>query len=717
MTHFNNECYFCILYKMNINFKIISRFLLITLIMSGCAIDKGFKSLDVYDYFDAKQKFESVENRKLVPSSYGLSIIYQRNDNPFHNLDSALVKINSAYSNFSGLSIKKKERYQKVGVDSLSILKQRSLISFLYFKRALETNSVYGFQEFITKNEWSPEVSSATNLRDSLFFFENHEKGSASDYELFLKTYPNSIYKSRADKLYNKTFFKESTINNSIADYEKYILVKPNSDFVAEAQNSIFKLSTTHKTISEYDSFISDFPANRNVNMAWMLLYDKYMQNRYSINDIEQFLTDYSNFPFKHRISNELFMANVKFYNYKFGNKWGFVSEDGKYYIEPQFDFVEEFSEGLAVVNLDGKIGYLTKTNDMKIEPQFDDGFSFENGFAVVEMKGLFGLINRSGEYIVNPVYDDLGNVNNELLYFEKNGKKGFFNTKGVEVIFPQYSDAYNFKNKLAIVEKNNLFGVIDSKGSTRIEIKHEAIKMIGTNLFAVKIANLWGVVNHLNELVLAIEYDYIGVEQDTLIVVEKENQFNYWDIENKRFITKVWFDRYAEYKVLALFNNGFAKVKTRNGYNFINKRAEFLFDMFYINLGEYNTNIAFEDSKGWGYINEKGKVIVKPNYTKTISFNRSGGVVEIGENRGLIDNNGEILLPIYFEEVKLINDTLVILKKNNYYGMVSNFKDTIVQLKYNLIEPISSSIVKVSSNSELTYYNFRTNSWLKKEE
>ena len=83
---------------MNINYKITSIFLLIALIVSGCSIDKGFKSLDVYNYFDAKQKFERIEKRKLVPGSYGLSIIFQRNDNPFYDLDSALIKINSVHS-------------------------------------------------------------------------------------------------------------------------------------------------------------------------------------------------------------------------------------------------------------------------------------------------------------------------------------------------------------------------------------------------------------------------------------------------------------------------------------------------------------------------------------------------------------------------------------------------------------------------------------------
>jgi len=684
--------------------------------MSGCAVSKGFESLESYNYFDAKQKFERAEKRKVVPSSYGLSVIYQRNDNPFYNLDSALVKINLAYSNYSNLPDNKKEKYQQYGVDSMSILKQRNLISYLYFNRAIETNSVYAFQEFIVKNKWSPDIGLAINLRDSLFFFENHEKGGASDYELFMVTYPNSIYYTKADKLYNQAFYKESTAGNTITEYRKYLSDKPNGDYVTEAQNSVFSLSITNKSVTEYSSFITNYPENRNVNRAWVLLYDGYMQNSYSIHDIEQFISDYPNFPFQNRINEELRMANIELYKFKTENKWGFVSKDGTYFIDAKYDFVEDFSEGLAVVTIGGKTGYITKTGDVKVMPKFDDGYSFKNGFAVVEVDELFGLINRSGAFIINPIYDDLGNVNDGLLSFEKDEKIGFFNTSGEVVIIPKYTGVSSFINELAIVEKDGKTGVINTKGIPIIDFLYTEVKMIGTNHFAVKNDTSWGIINLVKEVILPFEYDYIELDNDSVLIIEKNKQFNYWGFSKQEFVSELWFETYSEYKVLAKFNTGFAKVKTNIGYNFIDSTANFVFKNFYTNLGTYNRYISFENENGWGYLNLKGEVIVKPTYTKTNSFSKTGGIVEIDDNKGLVDEQGEIILPIYFEELKLLNDTLVIVKRNNQYGILSNFNDTIVSFDYNFIEPISNSIVKIGSETELMYYCYKRNTWLKKE-
>ena len=41
--------------------------------------------------------------------------------------------------------------------------------------------------------------------------------------------------------------------------------------------------------------------------------------------------------------------------------KWGFIDETGQIVIEPVYEGVAPFSEGLAAVRLDGKFGYINK--------------------------------------------------------------------------------------------------------------------------------------------------------------------------------------------------------------------------------------------------------------------------------------------------------------------------------------------------------------------
>ena len=55
--------------------------------------------------------------------------------------------------------------------------------------------------------------------------------------------------------------------------------------------------------------------------------------------------------------------------------------------IEPQFDEVNVFSEGLAMVDKDGKLGYVDKIGKVVIEPQFDDARNFCESLAMVAIE------------------------------------------------------------------------------------------------------------------------------------------------------------------------------------------------------------------------------------------------------------------------------------------------------------------------------------------
>ncbi|MGB9694130.1 MAG: WG repeat-containing protein, partial [Fervidobacterium sp.] len=57
---------------------------------------------------------------------------------------------------------------------------------------------------------------------------------------------------------------------------------------------------------------------------------------------------------------------------YRVGKKWGFCDKDKKIIVEPVYREAHLFSEGLALVNLDGKFGYINDKGEMVIEPSYN---------------------------------------------------------------------------------------------------------------------------------------------------------------------------------------------------------------------------------------------------------------------------------------------------------------------------------------------------------
>src|SRR5205814_7895132 len=51
--------------------------------------------------------------------------------------------------------------------------------------------------------------------------------------------------------------------------------------------------------------------------------------------------------------------------------KWGFIDKKGNVVINPQFEYVAPFSEGLAAIKVGYRYGYIDKSGKIVIEPKF----------------------------------------------------------------------------------------------------------------------------------------------------------------------------------------------------------------------------------------------------------------------------------------------------------------------------------------------------------
>lgn len=98
----------------------------------------------------------------------------------------------------------------------------------------------------------------------------------------------------------------------------------------------------------------------------------------------------------------------------KYGSfKYGFINKEGEFVIEPQFSGADGFSEGLAAVEKShkvgfadkeaGKVGFIDRSANWIIRPQFDWADNFQKGICAVAIGEKVGYINQDGEYIWKP--------------------------------------------------------------------------------------------------------------------------------------------------------------------------------------------------------------------------------------------------------------------------------------------------------------------------
>ncbi len=119
------------------------------------------------------------------------------------------------------------------------------------------------------------------------------------------------------------------------------------------------------------------------------------------------------------------------------GEKSGFIDKTGKIVIEPAFDLVSEFSEGLCGVMVvddmeNERWGFIDKTGKVVVKPFYSfirDGF--KEGLAPVKFNGRWGVIIKTGKLVVDYKFEEIGSFSEGLCMASTEDKTGFIDKTG----------------------------------------------------------------------------------------------------------------------------------------------------------------------------------------------------------------------------------------------------------------------------------------------
>ncbi len=161
--------------------------------------------------------------------------------------------------------------------------------------------------------------------------------------------------------------------------------------------------------------------------------------------------------------------------------KWGCINGKGENVIAFKFAGPSSFSDGLAPVTLADSTndaglltpstGYIDKSGAFVIAPQFNLAWKFSEGLARVDMAGKMTYINKQGKTvftIANGGWADEfseGLANVSIRKGSGPESWGYINRNGEFVIKPQFQQAKPFYRGLAQVFLNGQMGYIDKTG------------------------------------------------------------------------------------------------------------------------------------------------------------------------------------------------------------------------------------------------------------
>lgn len=684
----------------------------LVLMLSSCKIKQGYEALEVYNYFKAKQKFEKSLKKNPSPAAFGLSKIYFRKDNPFHNIDSAYHYSIMAVEHYRYIKPKKTIKLAEdfeITLDSLRAY--RESISQYFYELARKEHTIMAYATFKAKHPWSPQVDSALYYREGLAFEIADEIGTSHSYTIFLNKYPDTRFTMQAQELLENSQFKETITENDLPSYKRFIEIFPANRNIGKAHSYIYQTLTNDNHPKSYRDFIQSYPENPHIKEAWRKYYRLSIAD-YRAETIEAFKINHPSFPFPEMIENDLKLVGTKLFPIRTNNQFGYMDIHGKIVISPKYEYAGFFSSGLAFVVINDKFGFIDKNNNIVIESQYDEVQEFENGRAVVEINDYMGWINTTGAYVLPPEYDDIGFFSEGIIYAYKNGRYQYFNTNGKALFNKTFDEAYSFSNGFAKVFYNDTVAFIKKDGTPIIEKEAKDLRYFSEGLYVIDFGDSLNIINLVDSLILPYSLERIGSLVDDRAIYEYDDEFGYLDAKGNIAIPAK-YDLYPNYFQFSQFINQHAKIAKGNKYSLIDTLDKKILPAIFDNIGDYGELIPISKGSGWGYTDKSTRLIIRYIYDYAYPFIKGRAIVTKEGLSGVIDLQNEEIIPIKYNLIQRFEsgeegDTPLFFVHDNSrkFGIFDNNGEQMTQIQYVRFNNVNSTLLQLETQEGFDYFD-----------
>lgn len=685
-------------------------FSILTALLFAGKIENAFKALEEYNYFEAKRLFEKSWAKKKVAASFGLAVIFERSDNPFHHLDSAYKYICLADSNYLSSDDKRRIALYELGIDSLKIEALKDTIDKKAFLGIRKSKDIATLEAYINKHSDSDYQQKVIDKRNKLLFKKVKKENTASAYLEFYRAYPNSKEAIEAKNRYEKQLFVEQTADGRAIDYQNFIYKYLDSPYLRAAQDSLFSVMTKDGKIQSYYNFVKGNPFNPHLEKAWRKIYTLYMTD-YSPEKIVEFRIDYPDYPFIEELKMDIQLAVKRFIPYQQEGKWGFIDVEGHVMIHPIYQSVEPFSDGLALVVQDGSVGYIDKAGNMVIPLTYEDAESFQNGYAIVSKNDLYGIVDRTNKVVVPIIYEDVGAFNDGLALVANEDFYGYCNTKGEVTIPVELDYASDFKNGYAIVERDGKKGIINALGGLVTSIQYNWIELFNDHgLCRAKKDSTYGMLDENGAEVLPFEYTRIGEMKNDRALVIRNGHYGYVNSRGA-VIIELDFVLTEGAMIWGEFIQDYVKFNKKDKFGIIDTAGAEIFPAIFQDVGLYAPSgyTAVKKRGKWGYSDENLKLVIPYNYEYANTFINDQAIVKKDSLCGLIDKKGDWLIQPEYNHIKRMEGIGYVVQQGRYKGVIGLNLESEVELKYDEIVPIEDTkLLKLKRDQNTFFYDYQ---------
>lgn len=158
------------------------------------------------------------------------------------------------------------------------------------------------------------------------------------------------------------------------------------------------------------------------------------------------------------------FKEDKNFIQVKDGDIWKILDLSGKEIKELDINDLGEYVEGYILLEKNGKYGYMDELGNIKIPLEYDFAENFSNGLAIVAAEHGYGVIDKEN-YQILPLKYDTVQIFGDKIYVTEDGKYGLFSIKDNELIHPEFEHLNKVTDNIIFFRNGKTSGFIELIG------------------------------------------------------------------------------------------------------------------------------------------------------------------------------------------------------------------------------------------------------------
>lgn len=336
--------------------------------------------------------------------------------------------------------------------------------------------------------------------------------------------------------------------------------------------------------------------------------------------------------------------------------KYGLINLDGKEILACTEDNIEPMlgTKSVYITTANGKKGLVDNMGKVIIENNYTEisGLTskYSNGFIVKNDQGKYGVINNDKTIALEEKYDEISPVSENKMYVVKEGSDyKIVNTDGEEFLVNTFEEVKQINTDNIVVKVNGKYGVKTINGVEKIPATYDDLTYTFDDYYIAKKEGKYGIVNEKNEEKLSFNYTYIKY-LDTIGILQAETENMESELLDRNLKVKVK-------GIIAQINDdkNYIRVRENDTYKYYNFKLE---QKESKEILATNTIFLSKKDGKYGYVNDKGIVVVDYQYEDATEQNKYGYVAVKKDGKwGCLDAKGNVVV----ECTNTLDDVLVV--------------------------------------------------------